>query len=445
MNVVTGLAAFAGTMAVLSTVVTVFVQLVHKVMALRLAGLHEMLRAIHDDMLQRLMPEDQRAEQAPRASNAAVSFARSMTTAPSASVRPWYVRTWPILGYLTSPRFERMSTLQFVEQLAQTPQGRRLAQLDGAALRSRLVTLAYQFERLGESQLDYFRKRAQVVSVLVAVAFAAAANVDAFTLFTRFLNNSEQAAAVVAQVQDQRLDNLTVDARLAIANLEARVDSAQDGAPASAAVREDLQSLGESLRAIQGVGREASESGLPIGGVMFPFCGAPSIAAAASTPGQSHPDARCAPFADHVILPLAWDKLAWKLEHGWLPTPDVSRVSAPAPEFLRRMFSWDGATWFFGVICAAGLLGLGAPFWFDIFRTLAALAGPRAGPRPEQAAEEDRPDRYGRMVRDARASDADTLHRGFLIAMGEAPPDRDSPQPGGRVGPASADAAPRAG
>jgi hypothetical protein len=52
----------------------------------------------------------------------------------------------------------------------------------------------------------------------------------------------------------------------------------------------------------------------------------------------------------------------------------------PAPGFVNQIMArpMEGIVWFMSLVATAGLLGMGAPFWFDIFRTVGALIGPKA-------------------------------------------------------------------
>ena len=58
MSFLLALAAFAAIVAVYSTVVTVLVEGLQKVLALRSAGMNEMLRAFYDQTLASLQPSD---------------------------------------------------------------------------------------------------------------------------------------------------------------------------------------------------------------------------------------------------------------------------------------------------------------------------------------------------------------------------------------------------
>ena len=422
MNVIIALAAFAATMVVLSTVVTVLVEFAHKALLLRLAGLKEMLRAIHDGPLQQLGPDPFVRHPSMRATQGAVQFSNQMTRTPSTNRRAWYFRGWPLLKRFMQTEFDRLTTLQFVEQLAQTDQGRRIGQLDVGAMRGELTRLAYQFERYGEAQLDYFRRRAKTLSVAVAIAFAAFANIDAFALFSFYARDQAEANRIITAVE-------AAAPALRQTAQQAETAAAQYTTP-EAAERAAITSAVQQSAAL-GVW------GLPIGEVMFPLCSA----------GPS-PDPRCAGVAPALKLFARPDRVQFDFSQppsGWLNTDAAWVVYPAAPRWMTlALTSPHTSVWLVGVLLAGGLMGLGAPFWFDMFRTFAMAASPwrtRAPPQSGDPSTTQREARYGNVSRRARTSDPEDLLRGFLIASGSAPYDETRAYPGSRVASSSTESA----
>jgi hypothetical protein len=89
MNWLLALLAFAGLMAVLSTVVTAAVEALHKLFSLRQAGLSEMLRALHDSVIvniengARTQTQRQALARAGGSSRDARKFAEDVTRSPA--------------------------------------------------------------------------------------------------------------------------------------------------------------------------------------------------------------------------------------------------------------------------------------------------------------------------------------------------------------------------
>ncbi|MEM1114831.1 MAG: hypothetical protein AAGI11_23170 [Pseudomonadota bacterium] len=330
MALLLALVGFAAVVAVYSTLVSVVVEGIHKIFALRSAGMSEMLRSFYDQKLADLQPSDTPIElAAPTTTRHHISspqsrdFARRMTRrTASENLRPWYIRRWPIIGAILSSRLQRMSTLQFIERLAETPEGKALAGHDRSRLRRALTAAAYDFERLGEAQTAYFRSRANMVSVLAGIAVAFFVNLDAITLY------KELAA------------NQTLSARLAVMDDVQRVALVQGNAS-------EGQSLtpGEVFASpeFSSVRADFLDMGVPVGRSMFPYC---DVSVDVDGSDNAYRDARC-----------STDALTLSRLIGNIPTTVM---------------------WLLGVLLAGGLLGLGAPFWFRLFARGAAIVAPMA-------------------------------------------------------------------
>ncbi|MGE0830224.1 MAG: hypothetical protein AB7O04_12845 [Hyphomonadaceae bacterium] len=406
-------AGFAGVMAVLAGVVTVVVEAVHKATGWRRAGLEEMLRSLHDNVIVAITPQSDNATDGAR-------FARAMTHSPSfgGAGRWWWLRRF--FGWIFQPRFERLSTLQFAEQLGQTEAGRSLLQLDRTALTQRIRTAAFQFERYGQAQSDYFRRRAKVVAALVGLVFVLVANVDALRIYRSLATDSGRVDSVLAAVETGNLSDLEARARAAsasIAELERGIESGgaqATGLAGAGASNESFQQAVDRARtridglqeSIDGVGAWAQRlerANMPIGQTYFPYCAQPPLDGA---PGQPPPQARD---------PLCRDLTPIAIGDG--------RVEIGG--FLRRLTTPEGALWLLSVIATAGLLGLGAPFWFDLFRNLKQIAAPMraaaTAQRPTVDQEEAQAARHGHL-RDGGTVDPHALTEAFLISAGRITP-----------------------
>jgi hypothetical protein len=321
MNLLFALLAFAGLMAFLSTVASVFVEAIHKLLALRRAGLEEMLRAIHARVLNQLDPltAQQGGADHPSASAESKAFARQITENITLIGGGSFsaVRNIPIISALFRRRFERLSTLQFIEQLAQTPIGQSLADLPRGARAQALKVAAYQYERFGEQQSAYFQSRARVVSVLVAIVFAFALNVDAVNIFDRLYRDIGVRDSVMSLVSP----------------------TPPEAAAATGPTPENTQGDLARQAAEQGARETVAELkslGIPIGFAAYPYC----VGAAAAN------DSRC-----------GGESL------------EAFNVAATG----ERLATGNWVLWLISVLAAGGMIGLGAPFWYDLFRRVARL------------------------------------------------------------------------
>ena len=181
-----------------------------------------------------------------------------------------WLRRIPVLNAFVERRHERLSTLQFVEQLARTDVAPSLRAMNRAQRQRALTAAAYEFERFGDSQSTYFQSRARVLSVVFAMIFAFAANIDALQIYKR-LHADAELRAIFSNEQ-------------ALAQLE------RESAAAPADDTTAQQALSDLITRLD----QAQNQGLPVGYVMFPHCqDSPALAVdhgspvTVSTPGGS--------------------------------------------------------------------------------------------------------------------------------------------------------------
>jgi hypothetical protein len=440
MDILVALAAFAGIMAAFATIVTVLVEGVHKFLALRSSGMREMLRAFHDSV--QLPAEAQHDTASPES----VEFANRIVTSPARSTRGWYLERIPILKHLVARRFVRLSTLQFVEQLAQTDIGERLAGLDRDRLRRELSAMAHRFERLGEAQFDYFKRRAKAISVLTALTVVVFANVDAIFLFKTLVRDQTLANVTIQRLESTEFEQSSARAVAQLQQLSANLDETSNAAgevtPAQLdAVSRDVGAPHAMFQTAQASSNAFQSMGLPVGSGMFPFCGSgvaaglrtsrltnaaePVTDAALGAIDPAYIDPRCASELEPIRI--------WGLARvDGAALPAIAEIT-PDPSW-RRLLSWDGVLWICGLIAAAGLVGLGAPFWFELFSRLTGATAPqRAALSAEEA---ERQSEARGQVRNPERVDEDALLNGFEYARA---PGSGTPNPpaGRRVGQSS--------
>ncbi len=358
MSWILAVVGFAGVMAVLSTLVTVAVEAIHKGFAMRRSGLQEMMRAMHDNVIADWSPGKPVGVGDGR-SKEATAFARAMTRNPAfgGGGRWWWPRNWPVLrNILFQPSLERLSALQFFEQLGQTEAGRAVIDRPVHEVRQFVQRTAQEFERYGEMQSDYFGRRAKAISALAAFALVAIGNINAVPVF-QWLAAQQDPVATAARLQ--------------------ALQSTFTEAPAPNAGMTTLYSA--NLQSL-------SLEGLPIGSAYFPYCDGSQ-----ETPGCENARRDVVTVAGLVDVNLS---------------------------VAQRVLSVDGVAWILSIIATAGLLGLGAPFWFQLFRSLGSAAGGARGlaapiPAPIPAATA--------VARPAQPN-LDDLTHALLRTAGAAPP-----------------------
>ncbi len=405
MSWLVALVAFAGIMGVFSTVVTVAVEAYHKALSLRRSGLQEMLRAMHMQVVSRLdkaLPEDdQRA-----LIKASSQFAKSMTKSPAygGHGRWWWPANWGL--NISQRRFERLSKRQLAEQLAQTDFGKRLVMADRLTIQGVMAEMAYEFDRIGAAQSDYFRRRAKVISGVIAFAFVAIGNINAIEIYKHVAKNEASAGRAIEFVEKLGSEQAILE------QAKSEVSSNTENA-----------TVDTYLLAVERVQVKAE---LPIGRAYFPFCEGMVLP---GTEGRQNVDPELCPAPDKVYEMWVFDK------SNKLLVPAVVGNAVERP--------WVWIVWLVSIITTAGLLGLGAPFWFDVFNKASALAGRQVTQAKAAAAEEEKksqPSKSG--LRGGEDADAEEMAEALLIASGQAHRCRSTgagAPMGLRLGPASAD------
>jgi hypothetical protein len=165
---------------------------------------------------------------------------------------------------------------------------------------------------------------------------------------------------------------------------------------------------------------------------MYPYCskaGEDRQDAAGDLVSQAR-DARCASRQREQVTAL-WQRAdqanraaAAEAQGAFAPLVQLGlRVQSAAGQ-VWTLAVVDGprlALWALGVVIAGGLLGLGAPFWFNLFSRLASTASPAARAALAQASAATPAPEASLGVRARGASDPASLERGFLNGLGASP------------------------
>jgi len=241
--------AFAITMLALSLVVSAFVELIHRIFAMREAGLKYMLEQMFDQVLAKYvvptelatvnnagLPQPQKdtaAKTIREARDAFVARMRAnrvpMGVTPKATPTDPAVKGPPVKWW--SPRLwggrdlATMTPAEFMERLGSIDIGARIqtanntanttANTANAANAAAIVAgtaaadatdavlknVAQKFDAFGKEAGVYFEGRARLLSVVVAIGLALLAHVDAIDLFRTYLRDPNARAKVIEQSQ----------------------------------------------------------------------------------------------------------------------------------------------------------------------------------------------------------------------------------------------------
>lgn len=224
---------------------------------------------------------------------------------------------WRKLIYrcVNAEQLKELDARDFVKRMGEFPGGAEF--IESGRDRGReyldafLVDLVEKYEAFGANATDYFARRARLISGVIAIALAFALNVSAVDLFTTFLQDKGMRDRLIAR-GEVVAERMTA-AQTSLARLQTKLDSGLDS-DALQVIQEQLSALDRSASRLQ---------------------------------------------SEH--LPIGWSNVPWRSER-W------------------RDMAFGGVVgsvvfWFISVLLAGILIGLGGPFWFDVFKKLGALTG----------------------------------------------------------------------
>lgn len=356
MQILESALAFAITMLVLSLVCSSFVEIIHRVLMMREAGLKYMLGQIFDQVLAKHVQPwvdregakllDQNSTTAAIHKAARRSFVERMAanrapmgvkpkTTPVSNVASVAILdqqkdSW-VYGLLGGRDLTSLTPAQFMERLGSMDVGKELAAAASAAgegaadaVDSVLTDVAQKFEAFGKEAATYFEGRARLLSVCVAIVLAFAIRVDAIELFNTFLRDPNARNKVIEQAQ------------VVTAQAAQNLQKASNAAPQSQEAKEQAEALLKELQS--------------------------TVDSTKATVKQ---------YAD-LGLPIGWHKDNASL-NPWAPTctkDGVMRIladggSCRSGEKLIAFGWWPWLRLVASLVLGGVLIGLGAPFWYN--------------------------------------------------------------------------------
>lgn len=333
MDLLLAFLGFSATMIVFSTMASVVVEFIHKMFRQRKRDFARMLTNYYEDSVKPLV--------ANKANLEAEKFVEEIRQNPAFASEANKLRWWKP-SFLFDTSFENLKTPEFVEQLARSSLGQEIRKTVKKGEKALIEQLASEFERYGDAAHDYFRRRAQVISLLVAMLLALVMNIDAVRLFQALAKDSGLARSVASQINPEEWE----------VRLASSTDPALDATKIEEVFKENRDQIKNDIALL-------TSMSLPIGHNYFPNC---------SDNGKITKVVAGKKSEDHVD-PLCVPHLKTKGFFGQ----------------LESVFStWDFWAWVFKSLLAGLLIGLGAPFWFKTYRFLADFVpGIRRGPTTE--------------------------------------------------------------
>lgn len=344
MNLLQGSIAFALALAGLATLCTVLIEILHRVAGWRADGLKNMLNAYFDHVIVARFGEEKPANLTELKSNYLDTLSES------------HLITHLMEGKSKMPLFVRRNMLQLEslslqEFLGRLPDADVFGHLELTKNHEQqvqlLAELGEKYAHYGNAASNYFKRRAQFLSLILGLCLAVFGNIHAGRIFDAFVKDP-----VLAARMEQQADGI----RSVIARQQAEQVADGMSQAALADINSQMQQVGTALEAYQ-------KMGLPMGWTYYPNC---------FQKGVSDPDCK------RIIKPATL-------------TPIASEASLPA-SLWQTLCSDPGGffLWLFTVAITGVLIGLGGPFWFDIAMKLSqvrdSLNGKPAQPEEKKSA-----------------------------------------------------------
>ncbi len=313
MELLDSILAFALIMAALASVVTLIMELFHRVLRLRAKGMKHLFEQFYQDVLSKELATAKGKEQT--IINAVLySPVRDKLIAESRFLPK------PIVEFLTS--HTEVNTDELLTRLDQAGALDDVRKKTRSEFRKALEIIEAKYDDYNAAATDYFKRRAQFFSLLVGIVLAFAVNIDGMRILDSLMTNSQMRASIISQ--QPGLEKSFQETQKTLARLR---DS--DGTVAQPD-KQKLADLDANMSAISQKLDQFGSLGVPI--------------------GWRYP---AGPFMAHN-------------SGGFLKTIGnlLNSIGQDPAGFL---------IWMFKVFITGLLIGLGAPFWFDVARKLSQI------------------------------------------------------------------------
>lgn len=334
--------AFALTLAALATVVTIIMEILLRFIGLRKKDQVEVIKRLYDEVLSEdtgLTARDveKRWEVVRRVLEN--PFAKKPMKRSESEQAYW--------GTAGSGIYTDVSLEHVLRRFIEIDEIKKTYEHAHQQLRAKLTELSQKYEEYCSAVGAQFADNARWWSLVFGVLLALVMNVDGVRLFQSYMENPERAALIIAQ-----MDPILEQVEEAQAKLDAAVTAGVDKRTV-AELEAAAGRLQEQLTAVQ-------EPDLPIGQLFYPHCwlfGGMELRRESLDPYCKAGDQDPARLAGTV----GQDKEEETFFHR-----------------LEAFFTWlcehwaDTAflTWLVKVLVTGLLIGLGAPFWYDVAKRL---------------------------------------------------------------------------
>ncbi len=326
MRILDAALAFVICLAGFATIITVAVEIFHRISGLRSRSLREVLETI---CVEKIIPEakDKANKEAHKKAH---EWVAAITRTPLKESNPF--RWYPdVLSNATE-----LTLQDFLNRLERDETFNSLLKNADNAKKLLFDEVEKKFEEYGMVMSNYFRRRAQAISLCAGIALAVVGNIDGVRLFERFLNDPALSARVEAQAKQ----------------LEGVINGAKNTAPAQEANNKELEAATDVATKLVA---SYTDMRLPIGWEYYPMCLAPI------NNGKSVSDPRC---LESVAVKSSAKAGSF-----------IADLRANITAMINLGGLSDLIAWLLRVVMTGCLIGLGGPFWFDVAKRIASVRG----------------------------------------------------------------------
>jgi hypothetical protein len=342
--------AFSLVMLVLSSIVTIILETGYRVLLTREKGFRLMMERMFDAVLK---PRVAHLLRGVTIAQAREQFLNTVTRNPAYEEQLNRVRAFIQPGELSS-----MTMMQFADRLADTAVGKAIARGGSDYVDHAINDLAQKFERFGAASSQRFQDHARFWCVLVSILLAFIANVDAVRVFQVLVNDDMVTSGIIARYGSavdegaQRPQDVAESLQL-IESLHAQ----------GVVEADEVEAFKKNIAAAQLKIAELRDTGLPITVESWPFCTGVLGNTGRSAETESKTGMRNVAVAPTAAEAKPADRKCMAITASLVSQQGLTEV-------VRRIVSGGGFIWFLSVLLAGVLVGLGAPFWFDLARGL---------------------------------------------------------------------------
>lgn len=236
-------------------------------------------------------------------------------------------------------------------------------------LQTELNRIARKYEEFGSAVSANFKQHAQTWSIVIGILLAIAANVDGVRIFEAYRADPKLTAAVIAQHENLIEKNEEVQAKLDRLNNDGNeIKTTSQDESEFTAPQETMQNAQDQIADLVALG-------IPIGWKFYPNC------PFGKDKEEEQWEKACKACKDlpKKIREKPFDSILC----GFI-TPDDALFGLMTT--IKNDFT-GFLVWLFKVIITGVLIGLGAPFWFDVAKRLSMI---RKGLNNPNSTAEDR-------------------------------------------------------